>query len=45
MNFGCIAPPIKLCQKGEVRNEINQGRKTQECFCISSFSDEEKFSL
>ena len=40
-----IAPPIKLCQKGEVRKEIYQGRKTQECFRISSFSDADIFSL
>jgi len=40
-----IAHPIRLCQKGEVRKEINQGRETQECFRISSFSDAEKFSL
>jgi hypothetical protein len=40
-----IAPPIIPCQKDESRKEIYQGRKTQECCRISSFSDAEKFSL
>ncbi len=40
-----IAPPIIPCQKDESRKEIYQGRKMQECYRISSFSDEEKFSL
>ena len=40
-----IAPPIIPCPKDEGRKEICQGRKMQECFRISSFSDAEKFSL
>ena len=40
-----IAPPIIPCQKDESRKEIYQGRKMQECYRISSFSDAEKFSL
>jgi hypothetical protein len=32
MNFGCIAPPIKLCQKGEVRKEIDQVFLTKKNF-------------
>jgi hypothetical protein len=45
LSFQSIAPPIKHCQKGEDRKEIYQGRKTQECSRISSFSDAEKFTL
>jgi hypothetical protein len=40
-----IATPIIHCRKDESRKEIYQGRKTQECSRISSFSDAEKFSL
>ncbi|MBR3900971.1 MAG: hypothetical protein IKJ60_05420 [Ruminococcus sp.] len=40
-----IAPPITPCQKDESRKKIYQGRKMQECYRISSFSDAEKFSL
>jgi hypothetical protein len=40
-----IAPPIIPCQKDESRKGIYQGRKMQECYRISSFSDAEKFSL
>jgi len=45
IHMSFIASPIKACQKDEGREEIYQGRKPQEYWRISRFSDTEKFSI